>query len=186
MHAHQHTPDPANTPRDGQPHPQPRPLRAVQEGALAGACAPARARVAADTTLNPQHDPQPPTATARDSHASAMALRDTPQTPVVPSQQSAWTRLRNWAQPPNARTWTPPTWDQIGWHGKHGEHVSREGWPRTAAKAWARVHQGVRVVLAVADWIFGSFSRFAVAAVIYALLAHLSWLSWLPWPGFLP
>jgi hypothetical protein len=80
----------------------------------------------------------------------------------------------------------PPTWEQIWWRGAVGEHVSREGWPRTAARVWARIHQGVRAVEAVVDWLFGSFSRFTVAAVIYALLAHLSWLSWLPWPGVLP
>lgn len=171
MHAH-HTPGPVTTAGDAlpdrQPNPQPRPLRPVQEGVWAGAGAPAHARVAADPTLNSQPNPQPPAATHSDS------------------QRSAWTRLRDWAQPPNVRSWMPPTWDQIAWRGAVGEHVSREGWPRTAVKGWARVHQGVRAVLAVADWLFGSFSRFAVAAVLYALLAHLSWLSWLPWPGFLP
>jgi hypothetical protein len=169
-----------------QPQPQPRPLRAVQEEVWAGAGAPAHARVAADATLNSQPDPQPPAATHGDSQSSAMALRDTPQTPVVGSQASAWTRLRDWAQPPNVRSWMPPTWEQIRWRGSVGEHVSREGWPRTGAQVWARVHQGVRAVAAVMDWVFGSFSRFAVASVLYALLAHLSWLSWLPWPGFLP
>jgi hypothetical protein len=84
------------------------------------------------------------------------------------------------------RSWVPPTWEQIGWRGAVGEHVSREGWPRGLAGGWAVVHRGVRAVLAVVDWLVASFSRTAVAAVLYALLAHLSFLSWLPWPGFLP
>jgi hypothetical protein len=89
--------------------------------------------------------------------------------------------------PPNVRTEVPPTWDQIRWHGRYGEHVAREGWPRHGAIAWSYgVALPIRAAVLYADWIARSFSRTAVAVLIYAVLAHLAFRVWLPWPGFLP
>lgn len=179
MHAYQHQPEPATTmgdhQPDPQPQPQPRPLWAVPEGGSAGACAPAHARVAEEINLNSQPDPQPPAPTDSDHQAGVAE----PKTPVLQ-------RLAQWAHPPNIKAWMPPTWEQIKWRGEHGEHVAREGWPRSGSQAWKRVYLSVRVVQALVDWIFESGSRAAVAFVLYALLAHLSFMSWLPWPGFLP
>lgn len=88
-----------------------------------------------------------------------------------------------WAHPPNLRTEVPPTWDQIGWHGRHGQHVAAEGWTRKATVVWNfAVYRPFRVLWVYADWLLRSPSRFVTAVVLYGLAAHVRALAWLPWP----
>lgn len=148
---------------DAQPKPQPRPPLAADGRGEAGACPAPRAPTRGDPTLNP--GPQPLVITVGDGGGGR------------------WQRLRRWAHPPNVRSELPPTREQIAWHGSWGEHVSREGWPRSLAYGWAHgLARPVRVAVLWLDWVARSPSRSAAAAALYALLAHLPGLSWLPWP----
>lgn len=95
-----------------------------------------------------------------------------------------WVRLRAWARPPNVRGETAPSWEQIAWRARYGNHVSSsDGWSRSLCVGWAYVvampAHAVAIWLA---WVSRAPSRTAVALGLYLVVMHLPFLSWLPNP----
>lgn len=87
-----------------------------------------------------------------------------------------------WITPPNPRTTAPPTWDELRWHGDHGRHAPKAGWPHNVSVVWSRmVALPARAAAVWLDWVVRSPSRTLAVLVLYALLAHLPGLTWLPW-----
>ncbi|MPY99984.1 MAG: hypothetical protein GEU97_18740 [Actinophytocola sp.] len=131
-----------------------------ENGANAGVREPARAK----ESTQPQQHSQPADVTLR-SRLGDLA-----------------TRVGTLFTPPNPRTTSPPSWDQLIEYGDRGRQAPKDGWPRTLSVLWSRVVALPGRALAIwLDWITRCPSRSLVALVLYALLAHLPGMGWLPW-----